>query len=312
MFCTKCSAEMLEGDIFCPRCGAPQKIRNGSGINEDTIRKTASTVDVIPDCEEVSPENREYIGQHRKYGDELKETYSGYYESVENTKKKKASGCFIRVLLVAFFALLIIVVLLCGILLIRGENPIDHAKQLWLSITSSSDLSGTASESITITDLTSSSDHAGSTSSVTTTTTTTVTTTTMFTTKKPTTTTRKTTTTTKPTTTTTPVGKLVRETSVGNWTADISALNISVAGSKVKTINISIDKNGNANVSFKLGFITVKTSGSFTVQNDGRTDLTIKVPYSSDIIQVVGYSKVENNNRIIFRCSEGDITLNRK
>lgn len=304
---------MIEGDLFCPHCGAPQKIRNGASMNEDVIRKTASTVDITPD-DELPMEDREYIGQHRKYSSELEDTYSGYYESVEDTKRKKRSGCFVRFILILLIAILIITVLLCGILLIRGENPIEYAKNIWDSITSVSE-SDTAN--ITVTSATDFVSDAGTSTSATTTETTT-TETTMFTTKKTTTTrkttttTKKTTTTAKPTTTASAVGKLVRETSVGSWKADISALNISVIGSKVKTINIKIDKNGNADVNFKVGFVTVKTSGSFTVEDDGRTDLTIKVPYSSDTIKVVGYSKVVNNNQIVFRCSEGDITLNRK
>ncbi len=296
---------MMEGDLFCPHCGAPQKIRNGAKIDEDIIRKTASTVDLTPDDDYIPPEEREFIGQHRKYDSELEETYSGYYESVEETKRKKRSGCFLRFLLIALFSVLIITVLLCGILLIRGENPIDYAKSIWKSIISVSETD------VSVTD-TSSSTDIFTTTTTTTTSETTTTTTTMFTTKKTTTTTKKTTTTTKPTTTAPAIGKLVRETSVGSWKADISALNISVIGSKVKTINIKIDKNGNADVNFKVGFVTVKTTGSFTVKDDGRTDLIIKVPYSSDTITVVGYSKVVNNNQIVFRCSEGDITLNRK
>lgn len=307
MFCTKCSAEMLDGDLFCPRCGAPQKIRNGTKIDSDVIKKTAATVDVTPE-DDIPYEEREYIGQHKR-GSDIEQTYSGYYESVENTKKKKASSCFLKAVLIGFFAVIIIIVLLCGISLINGENPIDYAKDIFYSVTEYFDKTVSESDIVSPTVLTSASDATTDSTTMTTTTSAT----TMFsTTKNTTTTTKRTTTTTKPTTTTTPVGQLVRDTSVGKWTANISALNLSVLGSKIKTINITIDKNGNANVNFKVGFVTVKTTGSFTVADDGRTDLTIKVPYSSDVINVVGYSKVVTNDQIVFRCSEGDITLNRK
>ncbi len=312
MFCTKCAAQILDGDRFCPYCGAPQKIRNGQDLNDELAKKTAATVDVTPE-DNLPPEQREYIGQHKKYGDELQETYSGYYGSMEENKRKKASGCFVRGLLIALITVLLVIILLSGILLIRGKNPIEYTAELFRSITSSQDIPDQNDDSQIL--ITSASDTVSATDAPTTTTTTsatTTTTTTVKTTRSTTTTTKRTTTTTKPTTTAAPVGQLIRDTSVGKWTADISALNITVIGSKIKTINITIDKNGNANVSFKVGFVTVKTTGSFTVQDDGRTDLIIKVPYTDDIINVVGYSKVVNNNQIVFRCSQGDITLNRK
>lgn len=309
MFCTKCSAEMLDGDLFCPRCGAPQKIRNGTKVDSDVIKKTAATVDVTPE-DDIPYEEREYIGQHKRVSN-IEQDYSGYYESVEDTKSKKKYGCFLRFLLISFFAVIIIVFLLCGLLLMRGENPVEYAKEIFYSVTEYFDKAASESDVVSPTILTSASD-AETTDSTTVITTTTSTTTMISTTKSTTTTTKKTTTTTKPTTTTSPVGQLVRDTSVGKWTANISALNLSVLGSKIKTINITIDENGKADVNFKVGFVTVKTTGSFTVADDGKTDLTIKVPYSSDTINVVGYSKVVSNDQIVFRCSEGDITLNRK
>ncbi len=310
MFCTKCSAEIYDGDHFCPRCGAPQKIRSGSAIDEELIKKTASTVDVTPDN---PADDNGYIGDHRNNSQHYEQTYSTYYESMERSKRKKKSSCFLKFILTIFFAFLIISVLFCGFLLIRGKNPIDYAKNIFSFAFISK---GTVSESdnISESDVLSESDNTSlndillSDPSILSTTNST----TMFTTKKTTTSTTTTTTTTKPTTSTTSVGQLVRDTSVGKWTADISALNIEVIGSKVKTINLTIDANGNANVNFKVTFVTVKTTGSFTVENDGKTNLIIKVPYTGEKIRVAGYSKVVNKNQIIFRCSEGDITLNRK
>ncbi len=308
MFCTKCSAEMLDGDRFCPRCGAPQKMRSGEGIDEEIIKKAAASVDITSD-------EPEYIGQHGRSSD-IEQTYSGYYESMEETRNKKKSGCFLKFMLVSFLSLAAISVLYCGVMLIRGEDPIEYAKNILAAVIltdeSESDL---LSDSDELSDTDSQSGIILYDPSILSTTTST----TMFTTKNSTTnttstttTTKKTTTTTKPTKPTTSVGQQVKETSVGKWTADISALNIQVVGSKIKTINISIDSKGNANVDFKLGFVKVKTTGSFTVEDNGKTELKIKVPYSGENITVVGYSKVVNSNQIIFRCSEGDITLNRK
>ncbi len=312
MFCTKCSAEMLDGDRFCPRCGAPQKIRDGAGIDEEIIRKTAATVDITPD---ETAEASEYIGQHRSSSG-YEQTYSGYYESMEETERKRKSGCFLRFVLASFFAVLVIVFLFCGVLLIKGENPVEYAKNVFNSIVNISDTDlMSQSDAISETDVSSGNIILSDPSILSTTTSTTMFTTknsTTTTTTTATTTTKKTTTTTKPTTGTTSVGQQVKETSVGKWTADISALNIQIMGSKIKSINISIDSKGNANVDFKLGFVKVKTTGSFTVENNGKTELKIKVPYSGENITVVGYSKVVNKNQIVFRCSEGDITLNRK
>lgn len=307
MFCTKCSAEMLDGDRFCPRCGAPQKIRSGEGIDEEIIKKTAASVDITPD-------EPEYIGQHGK-GADIEQTYSGYYESIEETEKKKKSGCFLKFMITAFLSIAILAVLYCGVMLIRGEDPIEYAKNILASvIVTDEPVSG--GDMLSESDVLSDTDNQSGMILSDPTTTTTTTSTTMFTTKNSTTstttTTKKTTTTTKTTKPTTSVGQQVKDTSVGNWTADISALNIQVMGSKIKTINISIDSKGNANVDFKLGFVKVKTTGSFTVENNGKTELKIKVPYSGENITVVGYSKVVNKNQIVFRCSQGDITLNRK
>lgn len=317
MFCTKCSAEMREGDIFCPKCGAPQKIRDSSVLDEDLIRKTAASVDVTPENDEVPPEEREFIGQHRKNSSEIEQEYSMYYDSMEKTKRKKVGGCFLRFVLIIFFAVLIIAILLSGVLLIRGENPIEYGKSFISSIISDKNDDVSESDIVTESDIeyVTLTDTTAEITSTSTTTTTTTSSNTMFTTKKTTSTTKKTTkkttTTTKPTTKN-PLGQQIRDTSVGKWKADVSALGLKVAGSKIKTINISIDKNGKADVDFKLGIIKVKTSGSFTVEDDGRTDLTIKVPMSSDVINVVGYSKVVNKDQIVFLCSEGEITLNRK
>lgn len=293
---------MLDSDIFCPRCGAPRKIKNVSELDDDMHKMAATTVDVTPEDEP------EYIGQHNGSND--RQQYSMYYDSLEKTKKKKAGSCFLHFLLTVLIAVVIIAILFCGAMLLKGEDPIDYAQDLIGSI-KLFEISTSDTDIVSVTDITSESDVI-----VTTTTTTTSTTflTTMRTTATTTTTTttKKTTTTTRATTTTRPVGQQVRDTSVGSWKADISSLGLSILGSKIKTINIDIDKDGNAKVNFKVGFVTVKTTGSFTVKDDGKTNLLIKVPYSDETVEVVGYSKVVSNNQIVFRCSEGDITLNRK
>ena len=279
MFCTKCAAQVLDTDLFCPKCGQPIKHHTQDAEPQVDINDIHANVQT----------------------DE--QVYSAFYESVDEGKRSNA----LRVLLFVLLGLAVLFAVYCGVMVLNEKNPITAIGGIFAhSTVSDSDEVVSASQFVSASDVTTTSE------TTTTTTETTTQTTTQSTTAS---TTKPTTATTKPTTaatTASPVADEIRQTAVGSWKADISAIGLKVAGIQIKNITLDIDKKGNANVGYKLGIIKGSTTGSFEVSGNGKTLLTIKVPVTGENVYMAGMSKVIDKNTILFTMQNGQtVTLQR-
>lgn len=278
MFCTKCAAQVLDTDLFCPKCGQPIKHH---------APDSAPQVDI----NDIPP---------RQPADE--QIYTGYYSSVDEGKRSNV----LRVLLFILLGLAVIFAVYSGVMMLNDKDPIDELGSIFTrDHTSDSDYELSASDDESASEIITATDATTDAEPVFEPETTTSSSTTASTTAS---TTRPTTTTTKPTTTATtasPEADKIRQTAVGSWKADISAIGIKVAGMQIKNITLDIDKSGNAKVGYKVGIIKGSTTGSFEVSGNGKTLLTIKVPVTGENVYMAGMSKVVDNNTIIFTLQNG-------
>ncbi|MDR1003016.1 MAG: zinc ribbon domain-containing protein [Oscillospiraceae bacterium] len=280
MFCPICKAEIYDDDDYCPQCG--------NSIMTDDI-----------------------------YGYDSYDDYDYYSEEEElypSTKPPRRIGPLAAVFAAVFVVFIGSAIAVVASITGGGDDAQSAFAPLVTSDSGGKQNDSTAQEGdktpivITVDDEESepateptTEETTAKTSRKTTTTTTTATTTTTTTTATATTTSKG-----------VSEGEKLRKAAVGTWSADISSLGVNISGIKIKTLTITIDKNGSAVVKFKIGFISSSTTGSFTIDDNGNTSLKVKIPITGENTTINGKSRLDGNNKIIFTVGGSDVIMVRQ